>query len=222
MYLVIDTSGKKALVAVGDKMGVMSFGQWLNDNQLSNKIQIEIEKVLTRTKQPVEAVLCVTGPGSFTSLRVGVATANAFGYAKNIPVVPVTRFEIYEKGSLESYDLVILENIKNLIYTKSYSGDNCEYWVGETKNAKLTTTAGRKSKNARLIGEWGPEKKLTLGKIFGLQALQGTGQEIEGKERAELIIKRGLEVLAEMGEKDFTLPITPLYINSPNITKPKS
>lgn len=48
----------------------------------------------------VTAFSAVTGPGSFTGIRVGVSTINALSYAKNKPVIDVTSFELvaYDKG----------------------------------------------------------------------------------------------------------------------------
>ena len=128
MYLVIDTTGKEALVALGDKQGVLSLGEWTNDNTLSQRLQPEIDKLLQKVNEPVTAILCVTGPGSFTGIRVGVATANAIAYALssqnqekstagNTPIVPVTRFEIYEELNPEISEpkVILLENIKDPI-----------------------------------------------------------------------------------------------------------
>ncbi len=37
-----------------------------------------------------DAVAVVTGPGSWTGIRVGLAVAKAFAYAQNIPVIALT------------------------------------------------------------------------------------------------------------------------------------
>lgn len=48
-----------------------------------------IDEIIKEQKiqlQDLTAIEVVTGPGSFTGLRVGVAVANALGYALDIPV----------------------------------------------------------------------------------------------------------------------------------------
>ena len=41
----------------------------------------------------LDAVACAIGPGSFTGIRIGVATANAFAMAKSIPVIGISSLE---------------------------------------------------------------------------------------------------------------------------------
>jgi len=39
----------------------------------------------------IKGVIVVKGPGSFTSLRIGVSVANALGYALGVPVAGVEK-----------------------------------------------------------------------------------------------------------------------------------
>ena len=45
--------------------------------------------------QDVGLISVVTGPGSFTGLRIGLATAKGFGYALGIPLAGVTTLEAF-------------------------------------------------------------------------------------------------------------------------------
>lgn len=49
----------------------------------------------------------VVGPGSFTGIRVGVATVNAFAYANTKPVVEVTAFESFAYTNVETQNFAI-------------------------------------------------------------------------------------------------------------------
>ena len=214
MYLVIDTSGDKALVALGDSKGVISFGEWPNGQDLSRKLQPEIDKLLRISSHKPQTVFCVTGPGSFTSIRIGVASANAMAYAWQVPVVGLTRFEIYESADFDKPYVILLENIRDLFYAKICRDEDCEYFVGEL--SKLS----EKATGAAIGGEYLSSQK-EIGENFGQTSFLGDGKVIENKERAEIILRSGERILKELGPKNFTLPVTPLYINRPNITKPK-
>jgi len=58
-------------------------------NNQSEKLLNSVEKILKKTKinfKDIKKIRVENKGGSFTSLRVGVVTANALGFALNIPV----------------------------------------------------------------------------------------------------------------------------------------
>lgn len=215
MYLTIDTSGEKALVALGDQRGLVSFGEWENGQDLSNKLQPEVEKILKISHHQPQAIICVTGPGSFTGLRIGVATANALAYAWQVPVVGIPQFEIYESQDISEPYVILLKNIHDLAYAKICQAGNCEYFVGNLK--KIAS----KAKTASIGGEY-LQYRDGIKENFADRQLIGSGKTIEGQPRAELILRLGHEALVQIGADKFSLPAAPLYINPPNITKPKN
>jgi tRNA threonylcarbamoyladenosine biosynthesis protein TsaB len=85
MILYIDTSNKeKTIIAINQKRYTIT-----GAGGSSQKLLSSIDKILKRnhlTPKDIKEIKVNTGPGSFTGIRVGVAVANAFGYALNIPV----------------------------------------------------------------------------------------------------------------------------------------
>ena len=202
-YLIIDASPSKTLVAygTGDKIAVIR--EWPAGFKLSRELLPAIEKVLARRGQPA-AIFCVTGPGSFTGLRIAVSTANALGYAWNIPVIPIEAFEIYEanqKNLKRSYT-VVLDNIKGLVYMKRVSKGKVRFAVEQVKSEEF-------------FGYISKEKQI----IFGVKNKRLLASPLSGRQRAELISQIGHGRLK--GSCNFTKPIVPLYVNSPNITLKK-
>lgn len=71
----------------------------------------EIEKLLKKEKikaGELDAVSVCIGPGSFTGIRVGLATAKAFCVALNTPIIAFNTFDVF--------------NAKNVCLTKANSG----------------------------------------------------------------------------------------------------
>lgn len=89
MILHIDTKDqKKVRVEIREKKEVIS--KLTAENEYGSQALLPlIEKVLQGAGcklQDLKEIKVETGPGSFTGIRVGVAVANALGYALNIPV----------------------------------------------------------------------------------------------------------------------------------------
>lgn len=84
MILKIDsTNREKIIVTFGDE-------KIIEGQKLGSQILLPmIVKILKKQKAvfaDISEVIVNTGPGSFTGTRVGVAVANALGFALNIPV----------------------------------------------------------------------------------------------------------------------------------------
>lgn len=85
MLLSIDTSdNKKTIVKLNQKTIINQYS-----SPCSQKLLLVINQLLKqehKTLKDLTAIKVNLGPGSFTSLRVGVSVANALSFALNIPV----------------------------------------------------------------------------------------------------------------------------------------
>lgn len=88
MILLIDTSDVAKLF-----VGLFEEGKYIKKKTLdaqyahAEKLLPAIDELVGKKK--LEAIAVVSGPGSFTALRIGVVTANALSYSLKIPVVSV-------------------------------------------------------------------------------------------------------------------------------------
>lgn len=92
MYLGIETSSLVSSVAVGDEtrlLGELTVQAGLtHSEQLVPHIQLLLEQArLTGTD--IDAVVVSIGPGSFTGLRIGLATAKALAYGWQKPILGI-------------------------------------------------------------------------------------------------------------------------------------
>ena len=85
MKLFIDTSdSERIVVGLNDKKFTTS-----SKKERSQMLLSFIDQLLTKKGkkiQDVSEIEVVTGPGSFTGLRVGVSVANTIGWLLDIPV----------------------------------------------------------------------------------------------------------------------------------------
>ncbi|PIT89817.1 hypothetical protein COU23_01880 [Candidatus Kuenenbacteria bacterium CG10_big_fil_rev_8_21_14_0_10_36_11] len=113
MYLFINTSNNKFIsLALADAKGkILVYKKIKAEYQQAEKLLTAIEKIIVKYQQEIKkkkfirreqkflfpagfwsqilGIIVVQGPGGFTSLRIGIATANALAWALQIPIVGV-------------------------------------------------------------------------------------------------------------------------------------
>jgi tRNA threonylcarbamoyladenosine biosynthesis protein TsaB len=97
LTLAIDTATPQVSVALGGPEGVMAEINLRPGRKHGEVLAPAIESVLRLAGARIEAVSRVgvdVGPGLFTGLRVGVATAKALASALEVPVVPCTSLDL--------------------------------------------------------------------------------------------------------------------------------
>lgn len=95
--LFIDTSHKKTLISVIRDNSVIGTVSEPSENNVSEALFLLVEKVLLEAKikiNDIKKIFVSVGPGSFTSIRIGVTFAKTLAWALKIPVIPVSSLEI--------------------------------------------------------------------------------------------------------------------------------
>jgi tRNA threonylcarbamoyladenosine biosynthesis protein TsaB len=93
MYLYINTGSKLSQISLLNEDFQPIVEQSLGEpRQQSDELLIVIDSLLKTnniSKRDLKAILVFRGPGSYTGLRVGIATANALSLALGVKVWPV-------------------------------------------------------------------------------------------------------------------------------------
>ena len=125
--LAIDTSGGHltALIFKGDEV-FCSFSQ---DVGLKHSVSLmpEVELLLEKSGvslSEIDVFAAVTGPGSFTGIRIGVSTVKAFAYAHQKKVLPVTSFETLAYNVNDKLKLAVIDAKHNNYYVCGFDGNN--------------------------------------------------------------------------------------------------
>lgn len=98
--LSIDTSTNILSIALKT---ASSYEERLVDGNFSHSenLLFEIESILKRAKMAIkdlDLLICTRGPGSFTGLRIGMATLKGFSSALSIPMVSVPTLKAIERS----------------------------------------------------------------------------------------------------------------------------
>ncbi|SPF44074.1 Peptidase M22, glycoprotease [Candidatus Sulfotelmatobacter kueseliae] len=129
LLLITDTSGKHGSVALArassspDEVNVIESVP-LAGGTFSAQLVPQIAALLARhgfSKTDIEAFVVVSGPGSFTGLRVGLAAIKALAEILHKPIVPVSLLEVVAVASRASGKLLaVLDAGRGELYAAEY------------------------------------------------------------------------------------------------------
>ena len=132
MLLCIETSGKNCSVALFEGLQLVSIRE-VHTEQFSHSenLHVFIEQVLKESNlQPkaIKAIAISAGPGSYTGLRIGVATAKGLCYGWDIPLIALPTLRIlaeqvtYEFTDIK-YIIPMIDARRMEVFTAVYSHD---------------------------------------------------------------------------------------------------
>lgn len=125
LCLSIDTSTKTCSVALIQDNKTLAEITINSETTHSEKLLPAVDMVLKsigRSLDHVKLLGVAVGPGSFTGLRIGIATAKGLAYGKKIPVVGISTLKALALlGSSENQTIVpILNARRNQVYTGTF------------------------------------------------------------------------------------------------------
>ena len=125
--LVIDTSGPVCGTAVLDGEKVRSEFTAQNRNTHSASLMPMVEAALQAAGTEIgelDAIAAVTGPGSFTGVRIGVATAKGLAHGAGIPCIPVDALEALSvsAGAFDGVVCPIQDARAGQVYAAAFRG----------------------------------------------------------------------------------------------------
>lgn len=104
--LIIDTSLDTATICLARKAEVLATSSNTNQKDHASWLQPAIAELMEKVDLPfsaLHAVGVVAGPGSYTGLRVGMASAKGFCYALQIPLITIDALQLLARGFFNEY-----------------------------------------------------------------------------------------------------------------------
>ncbi len=106
-YLLhIDTSGDVSHIVVGGDGKLLAAKESAESRNHASSINLMIEDVLNVagiTMKQLSGVVVCAGPGSYTGLRIGVATAKGICYALNLPLIMDNKLALLANQAIKKH-----------------------------------------------------------------------------------------------------------------------
>ena len=138
--LAIDSSGLVATVAIledDQTIAVYTVNYKKTHSQTLLPMLDEIVKMTEFDLSTVDAIAVAGGPGSFTGLRIGAATAKGLGLALNKPLIHIPTVDGLAYNLYGTAGLIcpIMDARRSQVYTGLYRFENDEFQVVEQQMA---------------------------------------------------------------------------------------
>lgn len=127
--LFIDTSSKDVSIAILKYNEVITNVSKKIPNEHSKYTVSFINKLLNEaslTPKDINQIMVVTGPGSFTGVRIGVTIAKVYAYLNKINVIGVSSLKMLSLSTEHNYCLSLIDAHHNNYYMGLYDKENNE------------------------------------------------------------------------------------------------
>jgi len=137
-YLTIDTTTKVTAIALAEDGRLIGEGFLHTSKTHSERVIPMLDQLLTAAAwslTDLDMIGVVRGPGSFTGIRIGIATAQGLAQVLNLPLIAVLSLDVLAWAGLgRTEDIVpILDARKNEWYTARYQ------WTRGNEKAECLT-----------------------------------------------------------------------------------
>ncbi|MBP9853750.1 MAG: tRNA (adenosine(37)-N6)-threonylcarbamoyltransferase complex dimerization subunit type 1 TsaB [Candidatus Omnitrophica bacterium] len=124
--LAIDTSTQNLSLAIAKDEQILAYRNEDLGRKMSNAIVPRIERLLTQVKikpAEIDGFVVGLGPGSFTSLRVGLSTIKGLAFVGNKPIVGIPSLDAVARSIKKSEHpvCVVADAKRSLVYTSCYT-----------------------------------------------------------------------------------------------------
>lgn len=167
--LYLETSSKNCSVAISENEKILCVCEEVSENyKQSESLHTFVEWALEGAElsiKDIDAVCLGKGPGSYTGLRIGAASAKGFCYGLNIPLIAINSLDsLAEPYFNKDYDFVIpLVDARRMeVYCKIFDGKGKEISETEAKIIDENSFVEFADKKVLFVGDGAKKVQETL------------------------------------------------------------
>lgn len=200
--LALDCATGPCSAAVWKNGAIAGYSEDLRPTVQSARLIPMIDDALKQshiTYKDLTAVACTTGPGSFTGIRIGLATARGIAYAAGIHSLGFTTLEVLAYSLKDTHENVfaVLNAGKGEWYFQGFSSQPAWHAVNAAEVALPEKAANAAHAGAQWVGN------VDVANI------------IKAFPRADILA-------ALAAESATATPLSPFYIRPPDVTMPEA
>lgn len=171
--LAIDSSGLVATVAILEEENMLAeytINYKKTHSQTLLPMLDEIVKQMDFDMETIDAIAVAAGPGSFTGLRIGCATAKGLGLALDKPIIPVPTVEglAYNMFGISGLVCPLMDARRNQVYTGLYRFENGQMEVVMPQDAmaieEIIQKINERKEKVTFLGDGVPVQRETIEK----------------------------------------------------------
>ena len=232
LILAIDTSTRWAGVGLLLEDGGTRSCTWRSEQNHGAELMpavLELLRTASLGVSDVEAVAVATGPGGFSALRVGIATAKGIVAPENIPLIGVSTHDL-EVVSARGGETALSQNSNaSAVYAVIDAGSSGVAWAaylaGETGSTdRLPKPADRGVTKPEILVELAGDSAVFCGEAAPALAEWVPASRILSvapPTRSPEVLARLASVRLAAGDRDDPSALEPDYARPPTIAKPK-
>jgi len=218
VLLAIDTSTSWISLALYDGISVRYEVTWQSQYHHTIELAPAIEQLFNRTgtrNQDLTGLAIAIGPGSFTSLRIGLAAAKGFSLALKLPIVGIASLDVVAAAQpLDVKPLVAVLHAgrTRLAYATYEAVDG--FWVRESDPEVIDPKDLVKTiqKPTLICGELSEDARSIIGRRWKNAIIVSPAK---GLRRAGFLAELGWERLIK-GLTDDPVTLAPIYLSTSN------
>ena len=169
--LAIDSSGLVATIAILEEDNMLAEYTLNYKKTHSQTLLPMLDEIVRRMDfdiNTIDAIAVAAGPGSFTGLRIGSATAKGLGLALDKPIIPVPTVDglAYNMCGTSGVICPLMDARRNQVYTGLYSFEANKMNVLIPQKAvaieEILTDVNRHGKPVTFLGDGVPVQQKTI------------------------------------------------------------
>lgn len=170
MLLAVDTSTTQVGLALYNENEVLGEMVWSSKQHHTTQLASALSDLMKRcdvTMDKVQALGVAIGPGSFTSLRVGLSLVKGIAFAKNIPVIGIPTLDIIAFAQpLSKNPLIsVLQAGRTRLAFSVYQSDKKQWQAkGEVRSGTVDELLSQIEESTTIAGELTSEQRKKISK----------------------------------------------------------